>query len=29
LFDHRPEYQTTNAAEPINCNFYCHRLISD
>ena len=29
LFDHRPEHQTTNAAEPVNCNFYCHNLISD
>jgi hypothetical protein len=29
LFDHRPENQATNAAEPINCNFNCHNCISD
>ena len=29
LFDHRPEHQATNAAEPVNCNFYCHSSISD
>ena len=28
LFDHRPEHQATNAAEPVNCNFYCHNSIS-
>ena len=28
LFDHRPVNQATNAAEPVNCNFYCHSLIS-
>jgi len=28
LFDHRPKDQTTNAAEPINCNFHSHITIS-
>ena len=28
LFDHRPEDQATNAAEPVNCNFYCHSFIN-
>ena len=28
LFDHRPEDQAANAAEPVNCNFYCHNSIS-
>ena len=28
LFDQRPEDQASNAAEPVNCNFYCHSSIS-
>ena len=28
LFDHRPEHQASDAAEPINCNFHCHSSIS-
>jgi hypothetical protein len=28
LFDHRPENQASNPAEPVNCNFNCHISIS-
>jgi len=29
LFDHRPEHQAANPAEPINCDFHCHSFNSD